>query len=193
MKRIDLFVLAVFLTFPLTGVMAQMQSSDKKEPVTVQHVDLQRYLGTWYEIAKIPNFFQKNCARNTTATYRLEKNGEIEVINRCVGNDGKVNVAKGIAKVVDPESNAKLKVSFVSILGIHLFWGNYWILGLDKNYKYAVVGEPSRKYGWILSRTPALTPSERSAVDEILLKQGYNPSEFVQTEQTADTLQSAGK
>ncbi len=193
MKRIDLFVLAVILTFPLTGVMAQMQSSDKKEPVTVKHVDLQRYLGTWYEIAKIPNFFQKNCARNTTATYRLEKNGEIEVINRCVGNDGKVNVAKGIAKVVDPESNAKLKVSFVSILGIHLFWGNYWILGLDKNYKYAVVGEPSRKYGWILSRTPALTPSERSAVDEILLKQGYNPSEFVQTEQTADTLQSAGK
>ncbi len=178
------------MAFPFAALKAQTSTLDRKEPVAVNHVDLQKYLGTWYEIAKIPNFFQKKCARNTTATYRMMKNGEIEVINRCTEKDGKVSVARGIAKVVDTVSNAKLEVSFVSILGVHLFWGKYWILGLDKEYKYAVVGEPSRKYGWILSRTPALTPSEKSTVDEILMNQGYNPSEFVPTEQTVDSLQT---
>ncbi len=167
-----------------TTVKGQENPTEKEPPVTVQHVDLNRYVGTWYEIAKIPNFFQKNCASNTTATYRIEKNGDIEVINRCVRKDGKVDEAQGVAEVVDTTSNAKLKVSFVSILGIHLFWGDYWIIGLDKDYRYAVVGTPSRKYGWILSRTPYISAGEKETIDKILIDQGYNPSDFVPTVQS---------
>ena len=137
----------------------------------------------WYEIAKIPNSFQKKCARNTTAAYQLRSDGNINVVNRCIEADGSVNEAKGIAKVVDSKSNAKLKVSFVRILGISLFWGDYWIIGLDKEYKFAVVGTPSRKYGWILSRTPKLSGEEMQAAFTILKQQGYDPKDFEMTEQ----------
>ncbi len=163
---------------------AQAAPSDAKV-VTVDSVDLNRYVGKWYEIARLPNFFQKQCAMNTTATYTLLKDGDIEVVNKCTKSDGSVSVARGIAEVVDRKTDAKLKVSFVSILGIHLFWGDYWIIGLDKDYRYAVVGTPSRKFGWILSRTTSLTPSERQSVDDILKKNGYNPTDFIETEQTA--------
>ena len=161
-----------------------IKAQDMRPPVTVDSVDLQKYIGKWYEIAKIPNSFQKKCDRNTTATYTLRDDGKIDVINRCIEKDGSINEAKGIAEVVDRKSNAKLEVSFVRILGIQLFWGDYWIIGLDKDYNYAVVGNPSRKYGWILSRTPKLSEKDMDIVFEILKKQGYDPNDFVMTEQT---------
>ena len=181
-----LFLLAIFaLSVVTSSVKAQDTTSNAGEPVTVDSVDLARYMGTWYEIAKIPNSFQSKCAMNTTATYTLLGDGEVEVVNRCVESDGSVNVAEGVAKVVDVKTNAKLKVSFVSILGVRLFWGDYWIIGLDRDYRYAVVGTPSRKYGWILGRTPALSDEEKEAISNILTKQGYNPEDFVPTEQSA--------
>ncbi|MEJ2545696.1 MAG: lipocalin family protein, partial [Calditrichaceae bacterium] len=121
------------------------------EPVTVNYVDLNRYVGVWYEIAKIPNRFQKQCVSNTTATYSMNEDGTIKVINRCLQDDGSEDEAIGEARVVDTTSYAKLEVSFVSIFCVHLFWGDYWIIGLDESYQYAIVGTPSRKYGWILS------------------------------------------
>lgn len=178
-----LTALAVVL-MAATQVHGQASNSDKAEPVTVDSVDLSRYIGTWYEIAKIPNTFQKKCARNTTATYTLRDDGEIDVVNRCEESDGSENVANGIAKIVDPKTNAKLEVSFVRILGIQLFWGDYWIIGLDRNYRYAVVGTPSRKYGWILSRMPALSAADMATVKNILRREGYDPGAFVPTEQT---------
>jgi apolipoprotein D and lipocalin family protein len=163
-----------------SGVKSQTPPS---EVATVNHVDLKRYIGTWYEIAKIPNWFQKKCARNTTATYTLRGDGRIDVVNKCTESDGSVIEAKGIARVVDTTTNSKLEVSFVRFLGIQLFWGDYWIIGLDENYRYAVVGTPSRKYGWILSRTSALSPDDEEKAFDILKSQGYNPSNFVMTEQ----------
>jgi len=153
------------------------------QPVPVSHVDLRRYVGNWYEIARIPNFFESKCAMNATVTYVLQKDNEIGVVNQCFDKHGKAHIAKGVAKVVDQETGAKLKVSFVKILGVHLFWGDYWIIGLDKDYLYAVVGTPSRKYGWILSRTPKLSSGEFDKINEILRNQGYNPSGFVPTPQ----------
>ena len=150
---------------------------------TVNSVDLKKYVGLWYEIAKIPNSFQKKCAYNTTATYVLRDDGKIDVINRCTENDGTVTEAKGIAKVVDTVTNSKLEVSFVRILGIQLFWGDYWIIGLDSTYRYAVVGSPSRKYGWILSRTRSLSQGDLDNIFEILKSRGYDPKSFVFTEQ----------
>jgi apolipoprotein D and lipocalin family protein len=155
--------------------------SELKEPKTVKKVDLNRYVGTWYEIARIPNRFQKQCVKNVTATYSLREDGRIEVINRCVEEDGNVDEAEGIAQVVDKESFSKLEVSFVSFLGIRPFWGDYWILGLDENYKYVVVGDPSRDYGWILSRTQKMEEKDLDACFDILRKQAYDPDEFVMT------------
>ena len=154
------------------------QTPTKDEPVTVDSVNLNKYVGLWYEIAKIPNSFQSKCDHNTTAEYKLRDDGKIDVTNKCIEKDGSVNVANGIAKVVDSKTNAKLEVSFVRILGINLFWGDYWIIGLDKNYRYAVVGTPTRKYGWILSRIPVLPKEDLENIFKLLLQQGYNPKDF---------------
>jgi len=119
---------------------------------TVEHVDIERYMGTWFEIAKFPQRFEMGLV-GVTATYALLPNGKVRVLNRGYKNDfgGELKTAKGKAWVVDTRTNAKLKVSF--------FWpfaGDYWILELGKDYEYAVVGEESRRYLWILSRTPQM-------------------------------------
>ena len=151
------------------------------KPVPVNSVDLGRYAGLWYEIAKIPNRFQRKCASGTTAQYTLRNDGRIDVINRCFKKNGKVIEAKGIARIVDPKTNAKLKVSFVRIFGINLFWGDYWIIGLEKEYRYALIGGPNHKYGWILSRQPKLSTEELDTIFAILSKQGYDPEKFEMT------------
>ncbi len=121
---------------------------------TVPHVNLDRYLGRWYEIARLPAFFERGCTC-TTAEYARAPDGTITVVNQCDQDrpGGKRKRATGRATVADPATNSKLKVSF--------FWpfsGDYWILALDENYQYALVGEPGRQYLWILSRTPRLAP-----------------------------------
>jgi apolipoprotein D and lipocalin family protein len=154
------------------------------EPLTtVQAVDLNRYTGIWYEIAKIPNRFQKQCVGNTTAQYTLRTDGKIEVVNRCLRSDGGYAQVRGIAKVADTLTNARLKVSFVRLFGISLFWGDYWIIGLDSDYQWAVVGESSRKYGWVLSREPVLSDSTWQTVQALLIEKGYDPQRFMKTVQ----------
>jgi apolipoprotein D and lipocalin family protein len=162
---------------------ARASSTQSGKPRTVDSVDLNKYIGVWYEIAKIPNRFQKKCACNTTAAYSLRADGKIDVVNRCTDSDGTVHEAKGIARTVDTVTNSKLEVSFVRLLGLQLFWGDYWIIGLDDTYRYAIVGSPSRKYGWILSRSPLLSQPDQNKIFEILQAQGYNPKSFVFTEQ----------
>jgi apolipoprotein D and lipocalin family protein len=154
-------------------------------PRTVDFVDLERYMGRWYEIAALPNFFQRQCVRDTTADYRLHSDGTVAVTNRCRKEDGTLDEARGIARSADPVTNSKLEVSFVSVFGKHLFWGDYWIIGLDVDYDYALVGTPSRRWGWILARDP--TPSRESITVwlERFREQGYDPKEFVLTSQSA--------
>lgn len=159
-------------------VLPAVSMAGEDPPSTVEHVDLQRYAGLWYEIAKIPNRFQKQCARGATARYALRDDGKIDVINSCVTAEGKTDIAKGIAKIEDPISNARLKVSFVRFLGISLFWGDYWIIGLGHDYEYAVVGVPDRKYGWILSRTPTLDDDTMEEIFSLLRRNGYDPERF---------------
>ena len=137
---------------------------NKNNVQLVEQVDLNRYVGLWYEIAKIPNRFQKQCVKNTTAQYAIRSDGRIDVVNRCMKENGFFDEAKGIAKIVD------------------LFWGNYWIIGLDNDYQWAVVGEPTRKYGWVLGRSTALSDNQWENVHAVLLKNGYNPDDFVKTE-----------
>jgi apolipoprotein D and lipocalin family protein len=138
----------------------------------VEFVDLERYLGKWYEIASYPAWFQKGCFAST-AEYSMLPDGRIQVVNSCRENriDGPLKQSKGKAEVVDTKTNARLKVWF--------FWpfkGNYWIIDLDPNYQWAVVGEPKRKYLWILSRIPTIN---KSLYRDILLRlpeKGYDPS-----------------
>jgi apolipoprotein D and lipocalin family protein len=111
----------------------------------------------------------------------MKKNGEIAVINSCIDEDGEVDDAEGIARVVDKKSNAKLEVSFVSFFGWRPFWGNYWIIGLDENYQWAIVGHPEREYGWILSRVKQPDDKTMNEIFDILKEQGYNPSGFEMT------------
>jgi apolipoprotein D and lipocalin family protein len=150
-------------------------------PTTVDYVDLKEYAGLWYEIAKIPNSFQDHCMRGTTAEYSLKSNGEIAVINSCIDEDGDVDEADGVARVIDKKTNAKLEVSFVSFLGWRPFWGDYWIIGLYDDYQWAVVGHPERKFGWILSRIKQPDEKTMNRIFEILKNRGYNPADFEMT------------
>ncbi|MGN6640341.1 MAG: lipocalin family protein [Mucilaginibacter sp.] len=121
-------------------------ANSKNEPLeTVHHVDLDQYLGKWYEIARFPEWFEKGCTCST-AEYSLNDDGSIKVLNRCIKN-GKPNVAEGRAFVTDTRSNAKLKVQFQ-----WPFTGKYWIIALAADYSYAMVGHPNRKYLWLLAR-----------------------------------------
>ncbi len=150
---------------------------------TVERVELPRYLGTWYEIASYPQRFQKGCTA-TTANYSPDKRGQISVVNRCRkgGLDGKVDAAKGRARVVDEKSNAKLQVSF-----FRPFWGDYWIIDLDPDYQWAVVGHPSRDYLWILARQPSLEP----AVYDGILRRLEDEHQY-DLSRLEETLQPAG-
>jgi apolipoprotein D and lipocalin family protein len=144
---------------------------------TVPRVELPRYLGTWYELASFPQSFQRGCTA-TTATYSLLEDGDIQVLNRCRLNslDGEEKVATGRARVVDRQTNAKLEVSF-----FRPFWGDYWIIQLEPDYQYAVVGHPGRDYLWILSRTPIVDDATYEGILAKLKADGYPLDRLVRT------------
>jgi apolipoprotein D and lipocalin family protein len=169
----------ILTLFPFLNIFSQ--NEDLPPLVTVNRVDLNKYVGLWYEIAKIPNSFQNQCAYGTTAEYKLLEDSEIQVINKCYKSDGEQDVAEGLAKVVDKKTNSKLEVSFFSIFGFRPFWGDYWIIELDDNYQWVVVGSPDRKYGWILSRTTTLSDDKMQKIFALLKAQNYNPDKFEMT------------
>jgi apolipoprotein D and lipocalin family protein len=157
-------------------------SAQKMIPLeVVPQVDLQRYLGTWYEIATIPQRFQKGCV-GSTAEYSLRKNGDIQVVNTCLEGtlDGKIRKASGKARVVDRTTNAKLKVTF-----FWPFWGSYWIIGLDEDYRWAIVGHPGRNYLWILSRSPQMDDALYGQLLELIAGKGYDLTKIEKTLQPA--------
>ena len=178
----QLLSLAIILIVGLAVQKAHSKSKETEKLAAVDRVDVERYMGKWYEIATIPMWFQRKCASGTTANYTLNPDGTIEVINQCVTNKGKVIKAKGRAWSADKKTNAKLKVSFVPC-GLKLFTGDYWIIDLDPDYQYAVVGHPSRNYGWILSRKPEMDPETLKAVAARLEAKGYDFKRFKMTNQ----------
>lgn len=167
----------------LTACAASTTKRDGLPPLqAVEQVDLSKYLGTWYEIASYPQRFQEGCTA-TTATYSEGDDGEIVVVNRCRKGslDGELDEARGRARVVDASTNAKLEVSFFGP-----FWGDYWIIDLDEDYRYAVVGHPGRDYLWILSREPQMSPERTEAVLDRLRAQSYDVERLSWTEQPAE-------
>lgn len=155
------------------------------DPTPFPQIDYNKYQGDWYEIARIPASFQKDCFSGTMAQYELTSEGTVNVVNSCDRNGGFRKIAKGQARIVDPQVNSKLEVTFVSFFGnwIYSFGGDYWILDIDENYQHVIVGHPQKKYGWILSRTATLDKSILRNLEAKLGKHGYNTCNFLTTRQ----------
>jgi apolipoprotein D and lipocalin family protein len=168
-------------------VFVQAKSNDDKQSLSVvQSVDLNRYAGKWYEIARLPNRFEDQCAGDVTATYTLRKDGRVGVVNQCRKKNGEIDRAEGIARVVDKQTNAKLKVRFAPswISFLPFVWGDYWIIDLAPDYSYSVVGEPGRDYLWILSRTPTISDDLYKELVGKIESKGFDAKRLIRVEQT---------
>jgi apolipoprotein D and lipocalin family protein len=156
---------------------------------TVPSVDLQKYSGVWYEIARLPNKFQKDCAGDVRAEYTLQQDGKIKVVNRCrEAGKPKPKEAEGVARVADEDKggNSILEVRFAPAILSFLssVWGDYRILALDGNYRYALVGSNDRKYLWILSRTKTLDDAIYKRLLATAVEQGFSIDQMIRTPQT---------
>jgi apolipoprotein D and lipocalin family protein len=154
----------------------------QKKPEVVSAVDLQKYAGTWYEIARLPNPFERKL-KCITATYILRDDGKITVLNKghYISEPSKVNTATGVAWLPDKDSPAKLKVQF--------FWpfsGNYWIIYLEKDYKYVLVGDPSYKYLWILCRESKMDDKTYMMLLEKAIENGFDIKPLIRVDQNCN-------
>lgn len=181
MKLLGSSALTTLTVFLLACRAAAMAPAPTLPPLeTAPRVDLQRYLGRWYEIARYPNRFQQGC-QDSSADYRLRDDGDIEVLNSCRDTDsGAIRQARGRAWVVDTTSNAKLNVSF--------FWpfrGDYWIMEVGANYEYALIGTPDRNYFWILSRSPQMPDELYGQILQRAKQQGFLPARVIRSTASA--------
>lgn len=151
------------LAVPIIAILAGCATSSPDLP-TQSGVDLERYVGTWHEQARLPNRFQKDCASDVRADYALDTDGTISVINQCRAQDGSTKIAEGegrLSKAADPRDPAKLEVRFAPkwTSWLPMVWGDYWIIKVEGDYQYSLVGTPDRKYLWVLSRDKRADPA----------------------------------
>ena len=166
----------------ITALIAGVVTKKTHKPlVTAPSVDLQRYTGSWYEIARLPEKYEKDCASDVTATYELTIDGGLRIINRCKRRDGSVKRAIGRAEVEDAETNAKLRVTFAPQLldPLPFVWSDYCIIDVASDYSTAIVGTPDRSHLWLLAREPAVGEDVRSAFIAKALGQGFDTSQLV--------------
>ena len=171
----------------LSPFVAPAQTSAPPEPLqTIARLDVGRYLGTWYEIAKYPNRFQRQCVADTSALYRLRDDGQLDVINRCRQANGEVAEAVGRARQDGPADSPKLKVRFAPawLSWLPMVWGNYWVIDLDADYQLVAVSEPSREYLWVLSRTPTVEAGVYQALLGRLREKGFEVGRLERTTQS---------
>lgn len=170
---------------PLLLVLSLNAGAAQAPLATIEKLDVPRYMGTWYEIAKFPNRFQKMCAGFTRATYSALADGTLQVVNRCRTDDGKTDEAIGVARQLGPSDSPRLKVRFApAILSfLPMVWGDYWVIDLDPGYQLAAVSEPKREYLWILARTPRIDKASYDALVARLAAQGLDVSKLVPTKQ----------
>lgn len=156
-----------------------------KEPLrVVPSVELPRYAGLWYEVARLPNRFEEKCAGDVTAEYTLEGTNRLKVVNRCRKRDGRLTEAAGVAKLADAKGpNSRLKVRFAPayLSFLPIVWGDYQIIELAPDYTHAVVGSPDRQYLWFLSRTPRLDEATYQRLSEAARAQGFDVSKLIRT------------
>jgi apolipoprotein D and lipocalin family protein len=154
---------------------------------TQDWVDLERYAGRWYEIARLPNRFQEQCAGDVTASYTVRPDGLIAIVNECRRKDGTVTRAEGVARRAEakgPASRLKVRFAPAFLSFLPMVWGDYWIVELDLDYRYAVVGDPSRKYLWILSRDPDMDAATYDSLTDRARGLGFDASRLLRTPQS---------
>lgn len=152
---------------------------------TIATLDVPRYLGTWYEIAKFPNRFQNKCLSHTKAVYSAKADGNLRVLNSCKTAGGETSEVEGAARQIGAKDSPKLQVRFAPewLSFLPLVWGNYWVIDLDPQYQVAVVSDPKREYLWILSRTPQLDPKVYEGVLQRLKQQQFDLQKLELTSQ----------
>lgn len=143
---------------------------------TIAALDVPRYMGTWYEIAKFPNWFQRKCASGTQAEYSLREDGGVRVVNRCRLDSGETIEAVGTARQIGAAASPKLEVRFAPawLSFLPFVWGDYWVVDLDADYRLAAVSEPKREYLWILARTPQVAPADYRNLLDRLAQKGFD-------------------
>lgn len=179
-------LIGAILCLAVHGKVNAMENDQKRLPEVVPSVDLARYMGTWYEIARMPFRYQEQCAGDVTATYTLNDDGTVKVVNRCRTADGGWDEAVGKARQANDDGpSTKLEVRFAPawLSFLPFVWGNYWIIDLADDYSYSVVGEPGREYLWILSRTPQMDDAVYQKILEKIREQGYDPGSLIKTKQ----------
>jgi apolipoprotein D and lipocalin family protein len=157
------------------------------EPLApIAALDVPRYLGTWYEIAKYPNWFQKKCVADTRAQYSLLPGGTLQVVNQCRRESGEMDQAIGEARQIGAATSPRLQVRFAPawLSWLPLVWGNYWVIDLDEPYQLVAVSEPTREYLWVLSRTPEVSAEAYNALLLRLQRQGFALERLERTRQT---------
>lgn len=168
----------------LSPFAAPAQNAAPAEPLqTIERLDVARYLGRWYEIAKYPNRFQRQCVADTQALYRLRDDGQLDVINRCRTASGETAEAVGRARQDGPADAPMLEVRFAPawLAWLPMVWGHYWVIDLDAGYQLAAVSEPNREYLWILSRTPTVDAAAYQALLGRLRAKGFDLSKLERT------------
>jgi apolipoprotein D and lipocalin family protein len=156
---------------------------------TIAALDVPRYMGTWYEIAKFPNRFQAKCVANTRAQYLAQTDGSLQVLNSCATADGSTIDALGKAIQVGPAISPKLQVRFAPawLSWLPMVWGDYWVIDLDADYQLAAVSDSKREYLWVLSRTPQVDPKAYAALINRLKAQYFEVHKLERTVQAPAT------
>ena len=150
---------------------------------TIAALDVPRYMGTWYEIAKYPNWFQKKCISDTRAEYSQQPDGRVQVINRCREHNGELSEAVGMARQIGAADSPKLEVRFAPawLSFLPMVWGDYWVIDLDPDYQLVAVSEPGREYLWVLSRTPVVDAQAYEALLARLAARGFDLGKLERT------------
>jgi apolipoprotein D and lipocalin family protein len=157
-----------------------------EQPVkSIAELDISRYMGTWYEIAKLPNWFQRKCVQGTQAQYKILGPQRIEVTNKCTTATGEEIKAVGVARPNSSGQVAQLEVRFAPdwTAWLPLVWGAYWVLDLDPDYQLAAVGDPTRSYLWILSRSPVVSATQYENLLQRLKVMGFDITKLEKTRQ----------
>lgn len=174
-KTLLAFILALFM-----GASALSFAEPGKPLPTVQSVDLERYSGRWFEISRLPMWFERKCMDNITANYTVRNDARIDVVNSCRTEDGQIT-ARGIAEVPDAKYPGQLRVRFAPdwLAWLPVVWGDYWIMDLDPDYRWVMIGAPSRGYLWILSRTPQLDAAIVTRLKHSATAQGFDITSMI--------------
>jgi apolipoprotein D and lipocalin family protein len=179
------FVAIFFLLLICFGSSQVMSQQGDQSVKTIAALDVPRYLGTWYEIAKFPNWFQKKCISNTKAIYTAKPDGNLRVLNSCKTATGETSEAEGLARQIGTKDSPKLEVRFAPewLSFLPMVWGDYWVIDLDPQYQVAAVSDPRREYLWVLSRTPQIDPQVYADLLVRLKKQQFDIQKLELTSQ----------